>query len=65
MKIRTGFEYLAPDSERYWALDDDTYDGAEDSDNRNEIGTGPTEADAIAARSGQEREPHNYECTPL
>lgn len=30
------------------ALDSDTYDGAEDSSNRNHIGYGATEAEAIA-----------------
>jgi hypothetical protein len=50
MKIST--EYWAkPGPERSFdwsAVDDDTYDGAEDSSNRNHIGYGRTEAEAIA-----------------
>lgn len=30
------------------AIDSDTYDGAEDSSNRNMVGFGPTKQDAIA-----------------
>jgi hypothetical protein len=38
-----------PDRSFDWsAYDDDTYDGAEDSSNRNHIGYGRTEAEAIA-----------------
>ena len=50
MRIVT--EYWAkpiPDRSFDWsAIDDDTYDGAEDSSNRNHIGYGRTEAEAIA-----------------
>ena len=38
----------APRSERYYAIDDDSYDGAEDSRNRNMVGRGSTAAEAIA-----------------
>ena len=38
----------APKSERYHAIDYDTYDGAEDSSNRCTVGHGVTEAEAIA-----------------
>ena len=50
MRIVT--EYWAkpiPDRSFDWsAVDDDTYDGAEDSSNRNHVGYGRTEAEAIA-----------------
>jgi hypothetical protein len=50
MRIVT--EYWAkpiPDRSFDWsAIDDDTYDGAEDSSNRSHIGYGRTEAEAIA-----------------
>lgn len=47
MKIRTHFEYLPiPDRRFDWsAVDDDTYDGAEDS--HCPIGHGATEQEAI------------------
>ena len=50
MKIRTTFVYPPiPDRRFDWsAIDEDTYDGAEDSGNRNQIGYGRTEAEAIA-----------------
>lgn len=50
MKIRTEFVYPPiPDRRFDWsAVDDDTYDGAEDSSTRGQIGYGATEADAIA-----------------
>jgi len=38
----------APKSERYHAIDCDTYDGAEDSRNRATVGYGATAAEAIA-----------------
>ena len=41
----TGF---APADMRFYAIDDDTYDGAEDSSNRNHVGFGRTEAEASA-----------------
>jgi hypothetical protein len=41
----TGF---APADCRFYAIDDDTYDGAEDSSNRNHVGYGRTEAEAIS-----------------
>jgi hypothetical protein len=57
MKIKTHF-WAKPIPDRsfdwcrymigYGATDDDTYDGAEDSTNRNMIGYGATEAEAIA-----------------
>lgn len=48
MKIRTTYEYPPiPDRSMDWsAIDDDTYDGAEDS--HCPIGRGATEAEAIA-----------------
>ena len=39
----TGF---APADMRFTAIDDDTYDGTEDSSNRNHIGYGRTDAEA-------------------
>jgi hypothetical protein len=50
MKIRTEFVHPPiPDRRFDWsAVDDDTYDGAEDSGNRNMIGYGKTEQEAIA-----------------
>jgi hypothetical protein len=33
---------VAPRDERYYAIDDATYDGAEDSKNRSTVGTGAT-----------------------
>jgi hypothetical protein len=39
---------LAPAAERFYALDDATYDGAEDSKNRNMIGRGATKEAALA-----------------
>ena len=50
MKIRTLFIF-PPIPDRRWdwsAVDEDTYDGAEDSTTRNQIGYGPTELDAIS-----------------
>jgi hypothetical protein len=41
----TGF---APADCRFSAYDSDTYDGAEDSSNRNHVGYGPTKTKAIA-----------------
>ena len=47
MKIRTSRGY--PGGGFSWsAVDDDTYDGAEDSANRNMVCYGATEAEAIA-----------------
>lgn len=50
MKIRTEFVYPPiPVRDFDWsAIDDDTYDGAEDSGTRGQIGYGRTEAEAIA-----------------
>lgn len=50
MKIRTNFDYPPiPVRDFDWsAIDEDTYDGAEDSGTRNQIGRGRTEAEAIA-----------------
>jgi hypothetical protein len=39
---------LAPAAERYYAIDDATYDGAEDSKNRNMVGRGATKEAALA-----------------
>jgi len=44
MKIRTA---LSAGPDRWLAVDDDTYDGAEDSSNRHMIGYGRTEEEAI------------------
>lgn len=41
MKLRTEFVYLAPDSERYYCINDDEYDGAPDAGPQM-IGYGPT-----------------------
>jgi hypothetical protein len=50
MKIRTSFDYPPiPIRDYDWsAIDEDTYDGAEDSKTRCQIGYGATEAEAIA-----------------
>lgn len=50
MKIRTDYwRKPIPTSAYDWsAVDDDTYDGAPDSGNRNQIGYGATEEAAIA-----------------
>lgn len=50
MKLRTTFEYPPiPIRTMDWsAIDEDTYDGAEDSRTRGHIGRGATEAEAIA-----------------
>lgn len=50
MKIRTEFVYPPIPVRNFdWsAIDDDTYDGAEDSSTRGQIGYGRTEAEAIA-----------------
>lgn len=50
MKIRTDYWPKPVPTNRYdWsAVDDDTYDGAPDSGNRNQIGYGATEQEAIA-----------------
>jgi hypothetical protein len=50
MKIRTSFDYPPlPIRDYDWsAIDEDTYDGAEDSKTRHNIGYGATEAEAIA-----------------
>ena len=50
MKIRTTGPYATYSGGPFeWsAVDDDTYDGAEDSSNRNMVGYGRTEAEAIA-----------------
>jgi hypothetical protein len=50
MKIRTARSdhFAIHDSLKWSALDDDTYDGAEDSSNRHDIGYGATEEEAIA-----------------
>ena len=37
----------APADERFYAIDDDSYDGAEDSSNRNHVGRGATRIGAI------------------
>lgn len=49
MKIRTLFVYPPiPDRRFDWsALDEDTYDGAEDSSTRHQIGYGETEIQAV------------------
>jgi hypothetical protein len=39
---------FAPVDCRFYAIDDETYDGAEDSSNRNQVGYGCTGAAAIA-----------------
>jgi hypothetical protein len=50
MRITTEFwPKPIPDRRFDWsAIDADTYDGAEDSSNRNQIGYGRTKAEAIA-----------------
>jgi hypothetical protein len=50
MQIRTEFVCPPiPDRNFDWsAIDESTYDGAEDSSNRDHVGYGRTEADAIA-----------------
>lgn len=50
MKISTHYDPKPiPDRRFDWtAIDDSTYDGAEDSSTRNQIGFGATEADALA-----------------
>jgi hypothetical protein len=50
MKIRTDYWPKPIPTHRFdWiAIDDDTYDGAPDSGNRNQIGYGATEEEAIA-----------------
>ena len=50
MKIRTTYVYPPiPIREFDWsAIDEDTYDGAEDSGNRGQVGYGRTEQEAIA-----------------
>lgn len=50
MKIRTQYEPPPIPMRQFdWsAVDADTYDGAEDSKNRNQIGFGHTEKEAIA-----------------
>ena len=50
MKIRTSFDYPPIPVRNFdWsAIDEDTYDGAEDSSTRGQIGRGATEAEAIA-----------------
>lgn len=47
MIIKTQEHEWAPESMRWSAVDDDTYDGAEDSKTRAQIGWGATEQDAI------------------
>ena len=49
MRIRTECTYAPiPDRRFDWtAVNEDTYDGAEDSSTRNQIGRGKTERDAI------------------
>ena len=57
MKIRTSHSY----SIYAWsALDDDTYDGAQDSNNSHMIGYGMTEAEAIADLKRLMREDAEY-----
>jgi hypothetical protein len=48
MKIRTSHCYPDDPDAPWAAVDDDTYDGAEDSSHRNMIGYGATRAEAIA-----------------
>lgn len=50
MKIVTTYDPKPiPDRRFDWsAIDDSTYDGAEDSGTRNQIGYGKTEAEAVA-----------------
>ncbi len=50
MRIRTTFVFPPiPDRSHDWsAIDEDTYDGAEDSRTRGQIGYGRTEQEAIA-----------------
>lgn len=50
MKIVTSFIYPPiPDRRFDWqAVDDDSYDGADDSSNRHQIGYGSTEQEAVA-----------------
>lgn len=50
MKLRTTYDPKPiPTSAYDWsAVDDETYDGAPDSGNRNQVGYGKTEAEAVA-----------------
>jgi hypothetical protein len=61
LRIRTDFIFPPIPNRRFdWsAIDDDTYDGAEDSSNRFEIGHGETEEAAIQdlIRIREERAP--------
>jgi hypothetical protein len=47
MRLRTVFQSLAPDAERYATYNESEYDGAPDA-GAQMIGYGPTEADARA-----------------
>ncbi len=48
MKIKASQAMYAPSLEYTWAAyDDDTYDGADDSSTRYDIGYGVTEQDAV------------------
>ncbi len=50
MNIRTDYwrKPIPTDAYDWSAVDDDTYDGAPDSGNRNQVGYGATEAEAVA-----------------
>jgi hypothetical protein len=48
MDIHAYVDCYAPKSERWYAVDRETYDGAEDSSNRNRVGHGATREAAIA-----------------
>ena len=47
--VRADDSGLAPWHSRYYAIDDDTYDGAEDSSNRHQVGRGASPDEAYAA----------------
>ena len=49
--VRADESGRAPWHSRYYAIDDDTYDGAEDSSNRHQVGRGASPDEAYAALS--------------
>ena len=60
MNIKTDISFAAPKDSRYYAWDDDTYDGAPDSGRKARIvGWGATEKEAIedCRRQHEELEP--------
>lgn len=47
IKVYPDLSGAAPKWATYYAVDDDSYDGAEDSGTRNDVGRGETEQEAI------------------